>query len=96
MRPWALLLGGLVIWAVQFFLLYGLASIAPGTQAARTGTLIVTTACAAANVFLLVFAVRSAARHPEEFERWLLKLSIAGTALSLVAVLWQGLPALLV
>lgn len=96
MRPWALLLGGLVVWAVQFFMLYGLASIAPGTQAARIGALIVTAACASADVFLLVFAIRSAARLPEEFDRWLLKLSIAGTALSLVAVLWQGLPALLV
>lgn len=96
MQAWALLLGGLLVWAAQFFALYGLASIAPGTQIARTGTVIVTVACAAADVLLLIYAARGAGRASDGFDRWLMKLGIAGAALSLVAVLWQGLPALLV
>ena len=96
MRAWVLLLGGLLVWAAQFFALYGLASLAPGTQIARTGALIVTAACAAADVLLLIYAVRGARSLSEGFDRWLMKLGMAGAALSLVAVIWQGLPALLV
>lgn len=97
MRKWALLLGGLTIWAAHFFLLYGFASIFPGTETARILTWVATVPALVALVGLLwLAAAGSMAAGSDELDRWVFDVAAVGAALSLVAVLWQALPAGLV
>lgn len=95
MRKWALLLGGLLVWAAHFFLLYAFASVFPGGDIARWLTIAVTIPALAANVAILWLAsVARVDRQPDELDRWILDVGSAGSVLSLVAVAWQALPAL--
>ena len=97
MRTWAFLLGGLIVWAAHFFLLYGIASVFPGTSLARWLTLIATIPALAANGGLLwLAAARRLTDGSDELRNWTIGLGAAGAALSLVAVLWQALPAIIV
>jgi hypothetical protein len=95
LRAWVMLLGGLLVWAAHFFLLYALASLFPGQQIARTFTLIATVPALAADVLLLRTAAARALRT-NELDRWVYKVSAIGAILSLVTVVWQALPALLI
>ena len=92
MRSWLLLLGGLIVWAAHFFMLYGIASIWPGDPVARLLTGAVTLVAVAADAFLLRLVVHD--RKRDELDQWVREVAIAGAAISLVAVLWQGLPAI--
>lgn len=96
MRKWTLLLGGLLVWAAHFFLLYGFASVFPGTELARLLTLIATVPALAADAVLLWAAAARRLVDPDELDRWVLDVSAIGAGLSLVAVVWQALPALIV
>ena len=87
------MLGGLLVWAAHFFALYILASVFESSMVARVGTGIATLAAVAANIGLLVVARRTVAA--DAAARWMISLGALGVALSLVAVLWQGLPALI-
>lgn len=93
MRRWVLLLGGLLVWAAHFFALYIIASLFPGDAAARWLALVVTLAALAAGGAILWLNLR---KQSDSFDRWARGLGAAGAALSLVAVLWQALPAFLV
>jgi hypothetical protein len=97
MPLWLLALGGLLVWTAHFFGLYLIASIWLTTPTASVIALVFTVACLAADAWLLW---RSApARRGEGidvFDRWLLVLAFLGAALSALAVLWQGLPALII
>lgn len=97
MSKWTLLLGGFGVWAAHFFLLYAFASLFPETQLARILTLIATVPALAANAALLwaAAALRLVAKE-DELDRWVFDLSAIGAGLSLVAVIWQALPALIV
>lgn len=96
MRAWALILGGLIVWAVQFFTLYVIASIFPDSVLARAVSAIVTIAAVAADILILRLCVRFL-RSPgrDEFDTWMLCLALLGAGISLVAIVWQGLPAVL-
>lgn len=97
MALWLLSLGGLLVWALHFFGLYLIASVWLTTDTARVVGGVFTVACLAADGWLLR---RTWPGHlgddRDGFDRWLLKLAFFGAALSTVAVLWQGLPTLLV
>ena len=96
MRAWLLLLGGMLVWAVHFFLLYALASLWGSAAPARIGTGLVTLACLAANAAILMLCVRTARSHDAQTViGWPARLGAPVAALSLVSVAWQGLPALL-
>ena len=96
MRTWSFLLSGLVVWAVHFFGLYLFASVWPGTATARGLALLLTALCLAVNAWLLRRALPALRRNPaDDFDRWAASIATAGLGFSLVAVLWQGLPALL-
>lgn len=88
MRTWAILLGGLIVWAVHFFGLYAVAEIAPKPWLVAALTLI----CLAANLWLLV-RIRSLPKD-NEFNAWRRSVAMGGAGLSLLAVAWQALPAL--
>jgi hypothetical protein len=93
MRAWAILLGGLVVWVVHFFAVYGIASILPGQPAARWLILAVTLSAVAAEVLVVRCALEPPAAR-DALHRWASQLGAIGGALSLIAVLWQAMPAL--
>ena len=96
MRKWLLLLGGLLIWAAHFFLLYGFASVFPATDLARLLTVFATFVALAANgaIIYRTFAYKNADGQ-NELEVWVRAVAFGGALLSLIAVLWQVLPALI-
>ena len=97
MRTWAFLLGGLIVWAAHFFLLYAIASVLPGTSLARWLSLVATIPAVAADAALLWLAAALRLRRgPDELHDWTIDLGAVGAMLSLVAVLWQALPAIIV
>ncbi len=95
MRAWLLLLGGLIVWAGQFFLLYAIGSIFLTTTTARVLTGVATVAAIAVDVWLLSQARRAWTSATDGLQRWLAYCGGVLAGLSLVAVSWQGLPALL-
>jgi hypothetical protein len=94
MRTWALLLGGLVIWAVHFFTLYIVASVFLTTPLARILTLLITLACLGAIAFLAFQARRI--NIETAMDRWVRAVALLGLGVGGVGIVWQGLPALLV
>ena len=96
MRAWTFLLGGLVVWAAHFFLLYGIASVFPGNPIASLLTIAATIPAVACDAILLWLAVaRRRRRSSDELRAWIVDTGAAGAALSLVAVIWQALPAII-
>jgi hypothetical protein len=95
MRKWGLLLGGLLVWTAQFFLLYGIVSIFPGTILARILSIVATIAAIAAVAWLIWYAWKSIQSSPDEVDGWIARTGFAVALLSLVSVIWQGLPAVL-
>lgn len=88
MKSWLILLGGLLVWSVHFFGLYAIAEIAP--QAALV--LALTLVCLAADIGLLLFIRRLP--NGDAFAAWRRSVAAIGTGLSVLAVCWQALPAL--
>lgn len=96
MGKWLLLLGGLLIWAAHFFLLYAFASIFPGTDLARWLTIAATGIAIAANVVVIYQALDAGTVDGAgSFDRWIRTVGFSGALLSSIAVLWQGFPALI-
>lgn len=94
MRAWLFLVGGMIVWAAQFFTLYAIASVLGSSGVARVLTGVATLAALAADAVLLRGAL--AARHDDDpVRRWHASFAALLAAISLVAVAWQGLPALL-
>ena len=94
MRAWAYMLGGLIVWTVHFFTLYIVASVFLTTDIARALTVIATLGCLVADGWLV-----SRLRTPtggDEFREWMRKIALFGAGLSALAVVWQGLPALII
>lgn len=97
MRTWLFIFGGLLVWAAHFFGVYGLASLADVIENAdiawsRWATAGWTLLCAAADGALLRAATRRTAC--DELQRFTRSVAVGGALISLAAVLWQGLPAL--
>ena len=95
MRAWLFLFGGLIVWTVHCFGIYALASILLDTMLTRGLVLLLTLLCFAADAVILIRAWARSREGDEELRRWNMRLAALGAALSAVAVLWQGLPALL-
>jgi hypothetical protein len=95
MRAWTILLGGLVVWAAHFFVLYGLASGLPGRPEARW---LAIAATLPAIVFdgLVFWKAMGLVSKPDELHRWIGRIGATGAALSLIAVIWQCAPAVIV
>jgi len=88
-KSWLIVLGGLIVWAVHFFGVYALAEIAPD----RVLVLVLSAVCLLADAVLLRSGLRLPT--PDGFARWRRSSAITGALLSMVAVAWQSLPALL-
>jgi len=96
MRAWTFLLGGILVWAADFFLLYAIGSIALTTTTARILSLIVTAAALAADAWLLWHARSRFETAESSYDLWFARIAILGAAISAVAVIWQGFPAIFV
>lgn len=96
MRVWLVLLGGMIVWAVHFFALYAFASIWLTSTTTRLLTGLATAGCIAADAALLRLCLRIIAANDRDCAIfWPARVGLVGAGLSLVAVLWQGLPALI-
>lgn len=95
MGKWTLLLGGLIIWAAHFLLLYAFASLFPGRELAKILSLAATVPALAADAALLWFAM-ARNQSSDDLNRWVARVGALGAALSIIAILWQALPALMV
>jgi hypothetical protein len=91
MKSWLILLGGPIVWAVHFFGLYGLAEFVSYDGVVLALVLALTVLCVAADLALLRRAVRLPA--DDSFAGWRRSVAAGGVALSLLAVIWQALPA---
>lgn len=94
MHGWTFLLGGLLVWTGHFFASYIIASIFLTTPLARGLALLVTLGCLAILAVLLTRAMR--ANAATAMDAWMRSVALCGLGLSSVAIIWQGLPALLV
>lgn len=96
MRTWAMLLGGLIVWAAHFFAVYGIVSVFPGTSLARWLTIAATLPALAAAAWLLWLSLRQRREsEADPFDQWMANVAALGSAIGLIAVAYQGLPALL-
>lgn len=94
MRSWLLLLGGLLVWAVHFFALYAVGSIFLTTDLARGLTIALTLICLLA---LALIGRRAWLDHvPDTESDWIRVVALWGVAIGGIAILWQGLVALLI
>lgn len=92
MRDWAMMLGGLLVWALHFLAVYGLASVAdisdPSLETVwRITGLAVTLVC----ILTLAGIARGIGRKSDAspLSR---HLGLAGSAIGAIAVVWQSLP----
>lgn len=95
MRAWLLLLGGLIVWTAHFFASYGIASLWPGSSLAKWLVGLVTLLALLVGCLLLWRSAVELRTAADDVQRWSLQLSMLGYALSVVAVTYQGLPALI-
>lgn len=93
MRSWLVLLGGLLLWAIHFFALYAIGEFAADGMVARMAVGLLTLILFFANLLLLLW-IRG--RRRSGFSRWRDQVGMLGALLAAVAIVWQGLPALLV
>lgn len=94
MRSWLLLLGGLLVWAVHFFALYAVGSIFLTTDLARGLTIALTLVCL---LVLSLIGRRAWLNRAGDAESgWIRVLALWGVAIGGIAILWQGLVALLI
>jgi NO-binding membrane sensor protein with MHYT domain len=93
MRAWAVVLGGLAVWAAHFVALYAIASALPGRPDARWLVLAATIPAIAGDALILWKTIGSG-RRSDPLDDWIVRLGALGAAISGVAVAWQALPAL--
>lgn len=95
MRVWAFMLGGILVWAADFFLLYAIASIFLTTPIARALALAISAAALAADVWLLWTAWMQLGSPQAPYRRWMARLALLTAAISTVGVIWLAFPPLL-
>jgi cytochrome c biogenesis protein CcdA len=97
MRRWLLFLGGPLIWAAHFAVIYAIASISmvgagETTPAARVAILVAGIVAAIAAALMLIAALR--APRNEALGAFWRNVAALGALIALVAIVWQTLPAL--
>lgn len=88
MTIWLALLSGLLIWTAHFFGLYLIGEFGGDTGRMRLSAAGLTLLCGAA-VIALASWLR---RH----ECWVRKIGLAGALISLVTIVWQAMPLILI
>lgn len=99
MGRWLLLLGGMIVWAIHFLGIYGIASVGDVVAEANAPAALwsigaLTLLCAGADVVIGATALRRPLTPDDGLDRFVRTAGALGAGLSLVAVIWQGLPIL--
>lgn len=95
MRAWRHILGGLLLWAVHFGAVYVITSVFLTSPTSRILVALVTLVCLGAVAVFLRHACTD--RAPDDDDaRWQRKIAILTSIAASIAIVWQGLPALLV
>lgn len=92
MRTWLILLGGMMVWFAHFLLLYVIGSVLGASDTGRTLVGLFTAFALAGNTVVLVASLRLR-READLPSATAGSLGAMGAALSIVAVIWQALPA---
>lgn len=92
MRHWALLLGGLLIWAADFFVIYAIAEFIGPRTIGRVLAALAGALSLGGDVLIGIRAARLAAA--DDYDRWRRSTALLGIALSMIAIVWQRLPVL--
>lgn len=96
MRQWLVLLGGMLVWTAHFFAVWTAASLFPGQDLAAWLTILLTLAGLLATALLGRRAWAGWQQNADdEIAHWISGIALLGNALAAVAILYQGLPALL-
>ena len=95
MQQWRNLLGGLLLWAVHFFAVYIIGSVFPGTKTAAVLVLVTTVVILALTWALAIRAIRAGSKTDDRLQRWISDLTLLGYTVAGVAIIYQGLPAIL-
>lgn len=95
MLVWRHLLGGMLLWTAHFFAVYGIASLFPGTRLAALLVLVATVLALAVAGYLLTATLRRHGVEGDSLRRWSSKAGVILYALAGLAIIYQGLPALL-
>jgi hypothetical protein len=97
-KRWGYMLGGLIVWTIHFLGVYVIASVADvaaddGHPLSRAAVGVFTVVCLIAAGGLTVVAARRWRRGGGEmgFEN---AIAATGGAISVISILWQGLPAM--
>lgn len=83
----------MLIWTAHFFTLYAAASIFGSSTAARLITAAATAAALVAGALMFIALGRQASG--DTFADWSRSLARLAIGIAMIAVIWQGLPALL-
>lgn len=99
MGRWILMLGGMSVWAAHFMGVYGIASVADvaadaAVPASRWTIGAFTLACAAAAALFGLAGLRRLRAGGDSLDRLSWSVAAFGGAFATIAILWQGLPAL--
>lgn len=92
MRDWLFLLGGLLVWTLHFFLLYGIAEFGGSGGPARIAVLVVTVLCLLGDALLALILLRRP--RPDAYAQWRTRSALTLALLGGVAIAWQALPVL--
>ncbi len=95
MHNWRNLLGGLLLWAAHFFAVYIIGSVFPGERIAAVLVLITTFAILAVTLTLAIKALRARSDIDDGIQRWMSDLTLLGYLTGGVAIIYQGLPAVM-
>ena len=95
MSVWLSLLRGMLLWTAHFFAVYGIASLFPGTRLGAWLVIVATLLALAVTTYLLVATLRRRGAQEDSLTRWSSEGGALLYALAWVAILYQGMPALL-
>lgn len=94
MKSWLIMMGGLILWALHFFLLYLLAEFGGSGSGVRLAASLLTLAILGAAAWLFVAVSRESPGDP--FAWWRQRAAMLGLAFGGVGIVLQFLPVLLV
>lgn len=98
MKAWAWMMGGLIVWLIHFMGVYTLSSVADVVAQAddpawRWGVVGFSLVCLLASGALLAAGMRRLRNPTQGRSRFQDQLATASAGLSLIAMVWQALPA---
>lgn len=86
MQTWAYLLGGLIVWAIQFFAVYAASSIFLTSTTTRVITALMTFACLTAAAAVATRGWAGQSRDADPSERWVHTMACLSGATAFLAI----------